>query len=377
MIKAGILLPKSGVYPAIAISLMESMRICLKQSGNSEKISFVSANIDFGGAEKEVYSQAENLLVTEGVDLLIGYIDMKVMDILEPLLHATGKLLIVLNAGANLPEKKVPQSGVVYLTQQHSFVSVLTGALAAGKEAAYATTFYDCGYAQGGAMTDLFSAKEGTILFNYVNNQRYDDAFHINELIAFIDQQNGAPVHILCNFDEKPASLLYKKLDEHEHADKISLYASPRMLTKNAIGAGGYKFDIAGYTSWLPQIDTEENRAFKSALKKEPDIFHLSGWQAGLILNEILAMPEDVQSSGEEIVKQLRSKALHSPSSAMHLDPETNFFTADVVYKCLLPAGASDVVITPESASGERWTNFVQSRTEGPVSGWTNTYLCY
>jgi hypothetical protein len=376
MIKAGVLLPKSGVYPAIAISLMESLRLCLKEQGNSEKISFVSANVDFGGNEKEVYSKAENLLVTEGVDLLIAYIDMKVMDILEPLLYTTGKLLIVLNTGANLPEKKVPQSGVIYLTQQHSFVSAFTGVLAGGAPASYATTFYDCGYAQGAAMIDAFSAN-GAIVFNYVNNLGYDNSFHIDELIAFLDQQKGEHARILCNFDEKPASLLYKKLEGYEHADKLSLYVSPRMLTKNALGAGGYKFDINGYTSWLPQIDTPENQAFKSALKKEPDTFHLSGWQAGLVLNEILAMPEDVQGSGDQIVKQLQGITLHSPSSSMHLDPATNFFTADVIYKCTLRAGESDAVITPEMVSDEQWTNFVQSRNEGPVSGWTNTYLCY
>ncbi len=377
MIKAGVLLPKSGVYPAIAISLMESLRLCLKEKGNSEKISFVSTNVDFGGNEKEIYSKAESLLVTEGVDLLIAYIDMKVMDILEPLLYTTGKLLIVLNAGANLPEKKVPQGGVIYLTQQHSFAGALTGVLAGSTPASYATTFYDCGYAQGAAMVDTFSANGGTVVFNYVNNLRYDDSFHIDELIAFIDQQKGEHTKILCNFDELPASLLYKKLDGHPHADKISLYVSPRMLTKNALGAGGYKFDINGYTSWLPQLENPENNTFKTVFKKEPDTFHLSGWQAGLVLNEILTMPEDVQGSGEQIVKQLESVTLHSPSSSMHLDPATNFFTAAVVYKCTLAAGESDLVVTQETVSDEQWTNFVQSQNEGPVSGWTNTYLCY
>jgi branched-chain amino acid transport system substrate-binding protein len=377
MIKAGVLLPKSGVYPAIAISLMESLRLCLKEQGNSEKISFVSANVDFGGNEKEIYSKAENLLVTEGADLLIAYIDMKVMDILEPLLYATGKLLIVLNAGANLPEKKVPQGGVVYLTQQHSFAGALTGVLAGNTPASYATTFYDCGYAQGAAMVDTFSANGGRIVFNYVNNLRYDDSFHIDELIAFIDQQKGEHTKILCNFDELPASLLYKKLEGHQHADKISLYVSPRMLTKNALGKGGYKFDINGYTSWLPQIDTQENQAFKNALKKEPDTFHLSGWQAGLVLNEILTMPEDVQGPAEQIVKQLEGRTLHSPSSSMRLDPATNFFTADTIYKCTLRAWESDPAITQENVSAEQWTNFVQSRMDGPSSGWTNTYLCY
>ena len=377
MIKAGVLLPKSGVYPAIAISLMEALRLCLKEQGNSEKISFVSANVDFGGSEKDVYSKAENLLVAEGVDILIAYIDMKVTEILEPLLYAAGKLLIVLNAGANLPEKKVPQSGIVYLTQQHSFASALTGAWAGNIPASYATTFYDCGYGQGGAMVEAFAANGGTILFNYVNNLRYDDSFHIDEIISFLDQQKGGHASILCNFDEKPASLLYKKLEEHEHADKISLYVSPRMLTKNALGAGGYKFDIKGYTSWLPQMDTPENRVFKNALKKEPDTFHLSGWQAGLLLNEILAMPEDVQSSAEEIVKQQEGITLHSPSSFIHLDPATNFFTADVFYKCTLRAGERDVTIEQENVSAAQWTNFVQSRIDGPSSGWTNTYLCY
>ena len=69
--------------------------------------------------EKEVYEKAEKLLMIDGVDVLMAYIDQRVMSILTPLFYASGKLVIIINPGANYPLNWVPQKNMVNLTLQH------------------------------------------------------------------------------------------------------------------------------------------------------------------------------------------------------------------------------------------------------------------
>ena len=377
--KAGLLLPRSNVYPAIAADLTVALRLCLKQAGNEAAVTFVSENISFGGSEKEVYDKAEKLLLIENVDVLIAYIDMKVIPILEPLIFSTGKLLIVLNAGANYPSKKLPQPGIIYLTQQHSFLCSKTGRLAGSGNGIYATTFYDCGYMHGAALAEGFTQAGGNILFNYINRDKYDESFGIGELISFLQTVKEDTLNMLCIFDEEPARLFYKKLNEYGQAEKLCLFVSPRMLTQAAIAEGSYRFGIEGYTTWLPQSDDPETNHFTSLFKdhkKAPSAFSLSGWQAGLLLNEILKLKKTT-IQGEEIMAEIKDELLICPGASMQLDSDTNFYIAEKIYKCRLPPGAEELIISEEKTSRTDWDSFVQSQNDLPSSGWTNTYLCY
>jgi branched-chain amino acid transport system substrate-binding protein len=379
--KAGLLLPRSGAYPGIALDLTTAIRLCLKQHGKEEAIQFVSENIGFGGSDKEIYGMAEKLLVTEGVDLLIAYMDMKVMPILEPLIMATGKLLIVLNTGANYPDKKIPQPGIIYMTLQHSFLCSLTGKIAGNAPGIYATTFYDCGYMHGAAMLTNFEKNNGAIIFNYVNQDLYDDRFNIAALTDFLAAHPEKNVNILCIFDETPAALFYKRLNEYEHADQLRLFVSPMMLTKNAIAEGGYTFSIEGYTGWLPGAGDTENKTFtnlyKSSFKKDPAGFSLSGWQAGLFLNELLNLPEETTASPEDRAKAFAEIKLSAPGGSLSFDPHTHFYLTDTVYHCSLPAGATELIIAPEKTGKKDWDDYLALQNDLPASGWTNTYLCY
>lgn len=379
--KAGLLLPRSGAYPAAAADLTVAIRRCLKQFGREEEIKFVSENIGFGNAEKEVYSAAEKLLITEDADLLIAYADMKVTGILEPLIFATGKLLIILNTGANFPENKVPQPGIIYLTLQHSFCTHLSGKAAAGDNAVYATTFYDCGYMHGASMVETYIRHNPNLLFNYVNRDLFDDSFSITPLTDFLSVQENKKMNILCVFDTEPAALFYKKLNEYEYADRLSLFVSPMMLDKKAIGEGGYRFSIQGHTSWTAESNepsaVEFTDLYRNEYKKEPGVFSLSGRQAGLLLNEILQQPELLREPLEEMTERIGKIELKAPNGNLSLDDRTNFYIPDKLYHCILPAGEKELTVTSLSFSKKAWDDFVGAYGNTPSSGWMNTYLCY
>jgi len=381
--KAGILYPHSKAHPGLTAEYLAGLKSSLKQQQLDNDITIVSESIGLGGSEKEVYEKAEKLLVWEDVDLIIAYIDLRVLPLLEPLLYSSGKLVLVVNPGANYPNNWVPQPNILFLTLQHAFLCSLTGALPVineNEKAVVATTFYDCGYLHSAAMVKGYLQKGGKIGFNYVNNQRYDANFNTKELVDHLTAEDKTE-NLLCIFDEMPASLFYECLNASDVAARSHLFVSPMMLQPKALEkmADGFKFSIQGYLPWHASSENEANNLFVNSLRsqqKEPGIFSLLGWETALILGQITQHCKDHQADGAKIAEILASTKIESPRGELKLDPHTNYFISPVI-KCSINNNTNKIELEQMEIPLQAWTAFTEMPCEGVSSGWTNTYLCY
>lgn len=382
--KIGVLYPRSKAHPGITADFVDGIKTVLQHQQLYHKIQLISESISFGGHEKEVYEKAEKLLVLEGADTLVAFIDLRILEIIKPLLFASGKLILVVNPGANYPESWIPQSNIINLTLQHGFLCWLTGKLAGQMNktnAATATTFYDCGYLHLAAMVKGFVKDFGKITYHYANKQRYDDAFEIKALTDHLTSDKTTD-SLLCIFDSLPASLFYSRLNIFDGASGLHLFVSPMMLEQIALEkiTDGFNFPIDGYLPWHAEANNNANKEFidiyLKQTKRRANIFSLLGWEAGLILQQVLLNSNENYADGAEIAGKLGEVKINSPRGEMKLDPETNYFVAPV-YKCSVPKNSVnrsiDFIETPEN----EWAAFVEIPTEGISSGWTNTYLCY
>jgi branched-chain amino acid transport system substrate-binding protein len=376
----GILYPRSNAHPELMVDYMDGIKTALKQQGIDKNVQLFSESIGFGGSEKEVYEKAEKLLLLEKVDIIVAYIDLRVAPFLEPLMTKEGKLLVIVNPGANHPDSWVPQEGTLYLTLQHAFLSWLSGSLVQkmeNKNGIYATTFYDCGYIHGASMLRAFTTDGGTILFNYINNQAYDK-FDIDQLAAFLATIND-PTNLLCVMNALPASLFYKLLNELPNADKLNLFVSPMMLQEAALKdiGDGFKFSIDGYLPWMLSQENAPNKAFvafyNEQVKHEPSIFSLLGWETGLVLKEII---QSGTTDRKKIINDLTTIKIDSPRGALKLDAPTNHFIAPI-HKCAVMNNSSKFKTEWLEDINAEWKIFTALPSEGPSSGWSNTYLCY
>jgi branched-chain amino acid transport system substrate-binding protein len=384
LMNIGVLYPRSSAHPGISLDFIESIKLCLKQQGLQDNMHFYSESVGLGGSEKEVYEKAEKLLVIDGVDVLVAYIDLKVTDLLEPLLYSSGKLMIVVNPGANYPVNWVPQPNILYLTLQHSFLCWLTGKEAAADKnaiAAVATTFYDCGYLHMASITKGFMRNGGSVTYNYVNNQRYDDKFEVNQLTDFLSS-NPSTNHLLCVMDSLPAELFYRQLNTYSAASTLQLYVSPMMLDEKVLRGllAELSYTIDGYAPWMVQLPGEANQHFVDyyfqQTKRAPSVFSLLGWETGMVLEQVFIHGSDHLADGAALVKILSGKKIQSPRGELQLDEQTNYFLAPL-YKCSTRTDRSRLGIEPAGYQATEWSAFIKEPTEGLVSGWTNTYLCY
>ncbi|MEO6541582.1 MAG: ABC transporter substrate-binding protein, partial [Ferruginibacter sp.] len=378
----GILYPRSKAHPGIAQDFMDGIKAYTGPQPNG--ITLISESIGYGGSEKEVYEKAEKLLVIEGVDVLVAYIGEKVIEILHPLLQASGKLMLVVHPGANYPGSWMPQANIINLTLQDAFLCWLCGKDAVNgkqKDAVMASTFYDCGYLHLATMTNGLVNAGGNIVFNYINKGAYDNSFHIDELEGFLNETTTLP-NLLCVFDELPASLFYDKFNSYVNAAKPELFVSPMMLEPGALSnaEARFKFPVKGYSPWQAAVETPGGTAFRDAFgakfNRKPGLFSLLGWETGMILKQVHGIGSAGFEDGAGITSALQKIKLNSPRGEMTLDPTTNYFLAPIV-QCSIDRDRDKMTTLLLDFPQEAWSTYIQQPTDGSGSGWTNTYLCY
>ena len=371
---AGILYPRSGAYPEAGADFLDAIKLCLKQAGIQNDIQITATGIGFGGEEKEVYQRAEDMLVANKVDVLVAFVGLRVLPVLEPLVFAHGKPLIVVNPGADYPQNWITQPGVIHLNLNHAFLCWLTGSQVSGK-AVVATSFYDCGYLHMAALTQRFAQNGGEIIYNYVNNTGYGADFQVNELSSFLDENPGT-TNLVCVYDTKPAALLYQHLATHPQAANLQIHASPMMLETGALqAAADTSLQIRGFLPWLAGENSQDFIAcFEKANNPAPGPFALLGWETGLALMAI--KNSGAAATGTDAVNDFFAKnGLQGPRGHMQFDADTHYFKAPVVH-CTVMAGHKPTYQIQDFPEAE-WQAMTGTELAGHSSGWTNTYLCY
>ncbi len=382
--KLGVLYPRSKEHPGMMVDFVDGIKTALKHKQLDQKIQLVLESIGFGGVEKEVYEKAEKLLELEGVDMLVAFVDLRILEILRPLMLTTGKMLMAVNPGANYPDNWLPQKNILNLTLQHGFLCWLSGKQAAQMNkinAALVTTFYDCGYKHTAAMIKGFVEGGAEITHNHVNNQKYDDAFEIRPLTSFLSSNQDTDT-LLCVFDSYPAYLFYSRLNEYKEASNLHLFVSPMMLENKALEkiADGFTFSINGYKPWHASLTNKDNIDFLESLleqtKSPATVFSLLGWESAEVVEQIFLNSNEDYTNSAAITAKLAEGIINSPRGGLRLDTKTNYFIAPVC-KCSISQNSATLLTEWMDIPEKEWAGFVDIPAEGVSSGWMNTYLCY
>lgn len=382
--KVGILYPRSKTHIMLGPDFLEGLKTFLQKEGLIESISIVTESIGFGGEEKDVYVKAEKLLIEAEADLLVAFLDLKVIGILEPLLFTCNKLALIVSPGANYPAQWSSSPHILHLTLLQAYMCWLTGQLVSAndqKDAAVATSFYDCGYLHVAAMARGLVRAGGSVRYNYINNQKYDDQFHIDELASFL-QQNKDVDNVMCVLDSVPASLFYKRLESDAEIAALNLYVSPMMLESQArVTLGEHRnFSINGYSTWLGDGSNDNGtgfiNSFKEKTKRPASVFGLLGWETGLLLKEFFRSNPDSWSDITLMRDSLLKKTITSPRGPLHLDESTGYFISPALrIQIAADTGQPSVAIIEKNE--DEWKEFSSVPISGVTSGWLNTYLCY
>lgn len=383
MVTIGILLPRSTYYETISFDLYEGLRSGLNHFGFQD-IKIVTENIGFGSDKQQCYRCAEKLLLEENVTIVIAYIGHRTAQLLRPLFLAANKILIVLDAGANLPQEWPVCPNIIYHSLQNSL-----GAWLSSKEATkdgyfsggMVTGYYDGGYLQTYSLCNSFEQSGGTICFNHATGYKEDD-FTMEPLKNYLDEfPNSA---LLSLFSGDYVQWYFSGIKDWVFDKKTTIYLSPFGFEETMLQKAVFpNCRIKGVAAWSKNINSQENNLFITTIKKAgrtPNLFSLLAWESAQIAIEIVALLNKHENNISQTTSELLNFEFISPRGNVSFNSKTNtsvtqLYEAEIVLN--EEDGMCSVNLLSEiKDTKETFELLCDLELDSATSAWYNSYVC-
>jgi branched-chain amino acid transport system substrate-binding protein len=378
----GILLSRSTYYQTIGFDLYEGLRSGLKQLGRSD-IKIVTENIGFGADKQQCYRSAEKLLLEENASIVIAYIGHRTAQLLRPLFLAANRILIVLDAGANMPNEWPSCPNIFY----HSLHNSLGASLAAKeatkdgyKNAGMVTGYYDGGYLHTYSISKAFQDNGGTISFNHATGYKTDD-FTMEPLKEHLN--NFPESALLSIFSGDYVEWYFEQIKNTFEEQNLPVYLPPfgleEIMLSNSVYPGK---NVKGIAAWSKKIESTENQIFVdnlTELGKIPNLFSLLSWESATIVLKALELTLEHKNSIPNIAQDLQSLSFISPRGEIYFDSKTNtsispLYKASIISntegKCELQLEGKVIEVK------EYYKKLTDQDLDQTTSAWYNSYTC-
>jgi branched-chain amino acid transport system substrate-binding protein len=383
MLKIGLLLPRSTLFPSFGMDILDGFMMRLQNIHLWESVQLLTDNIGFGANEQDVYSKAEKMILQEDADIVIIVADSRGTEIVQPLFNATNKILLVLNCGTDVAENWDASATTIIHTLNFSFCCRLTGMLAANsekKEVINTMSYYDAGYFQCFSMLNGNQSNGGVPAFYHITNLRLAE-FTLEPLETYLQQQE-TPQNLLCLFCGEQAERFYIEIAALQKKYNFKMFVAPMLLDehlKNTLYDSFSIKNVNGIIPWNAVLLNTANQIFKDTLltaNKKINYFSLLGWDAATIIQFAYAKKIDGISDAATIIKMLIEVQLESPRGWLKIDKDTHN-TYGPVY---LAQCENHFVITikeNELDIQKAFEDFQAVKINlAEASSWKNTYLC-
>lgn len=383
MLRTGILLPRSTLYPSLGLDMLNAIKNYLKKQNLADQVKLITDNIGFGVNEQEVYSKTEKMLLQEDVDIVILCADTKITEMLQPLFTASNKILLAVNFGANFPDTWQPAPTTITHSLNFCLHTRLTGKLAANetnKKAINVVSYFDGGYCQCYCMLQSHQDNGGEPVFNYVTAHKSAD-FTLAPLADFLEKTPDVNT-LLCLFAGDMAEKFYREISPLQKRYNLRLYVSPMMMEgslKNELGNEFSIDNVKGFIPWHSSLSNKTNELFKETISSaghSANYFSLLGWETGTILDEILRLHKTGNTNAGAVVKSLTEISFDSPRGWMKIDADTQHsYGPSYLAAC---KNNMEISVGDEAENiKEEWKAFTKEKLPpGESSSWRNTYLC-
>ncbi|WP_026715356.1 ABC transporter substrate-binding protein [Flavobacterium daejeonense] len=378
----GILLPRSTYYQTIGFDLYEGLRSGLKHLEKND-IKIVTENIGFGADKQQCYRSAEKLLLEENADVVIAYIGHRMAQLLRPLFLAANRMLIVLDAGASLPQEWPSCPNIFY----HSLHNSL-GALLAAKQAVndgytsagMVTGYYDGGYLHTYSISQGFEDYGGKIAFNHATGYKEED-FTMEPLKNHLEQFPNAA--LLSLFSGDFVQWYFEGIKNVLQEKNISVYLSPfgfeEMMLTDAEYPGVH---IKGIAAWSNKIESDENKIFIEVLNETgriPNLFSLLSWESAFISLKIIELTKECKNNVTQIASGLHSFTFESPRGTICFDKKTNNSISPLYNAIIIESSEGKCELELRNKIDnvlEHFEELTAQELNNVTSAWYNSYAC-
>lgn len=375
--KIGLLLPRSDMFPSLALDFIQGLKLLLNNSNNS-LTSFEYIIEGIGNATDDSVNRiAEKMILQENVDLTISFCGIFKLNELVTTFNSYKKPLIHIDVGGNVFKKEHVSEYVLHHTLnlcQSTYASGVYAAKNFGKNAALAISFYDGGYHLTESFVKGFTENGGNIVYNYVGPMDYKSETFETMILGI---ENSKPDVVFGLFSYKEASKVFEIISNSKLNGKMPFVVIP-LMTDEIVNTKNYGMqNVYSISSWSFHDDSVEMKNFKSFYQEKyensPNIFSLLGYETGLLITKSLNPKGKIPLKVSESVK---FKKIQTPRGELTFNnfnesQITQFKLREFIF---INTNYQNKVIETIDASISESLN--EKFKEFPLSGWKNPYIC-
>jgi branched-chain amino acid transport system substrate-binding protein len=378
----GILLPRSTYYTGLSFDIFEGLRASVEHM-ERDNIRLVTENIGFGTDKQLCYKAAEELIMHENATVVLAYIGHRMAQVLRPLFQAANRLLIVLDAGANVPHEWPETPHIIYHSLHNSFGSWLTAKRAVNDGFSHGgmiTGYYDGGYLQTWGLCSGFISAGGNITFNHATGYNKDD-FSMLPLQEHIEKY---PKGVLLSiFSGDYVQWYFEGLKSIFGENHLPVYLPPfaqeETMLNDAIHPGGL---IKGIAAWSSQLDNPENKEFMNSIESKgrtPNLFSLLGWEGAFLAVHASDLMVEQKNKVQLVSDYMMDFSFTGPRGRVYFHAPTRHTLAPLFETSIQKKENGTCSLMIEKSVEDPHSDFEQFitiSTENAISGWYNSYTC-
>jgi len=382
MYKIGVLLPRSTFYGSIGFDIAEGIKAGFKHL-QREDIEIVIENIGFGSEKQLCYQAAENLLLKADVQIVVAYLGQRMAQLLRPLFMSANRLLVVLDAGANMPQEWPVSNNIIYHSLHDSLCCWMSSKLAirdGHKKGGMVTCYYDGGYLHTFGISQSFVNDGGEITFNHATGYT-KDAFSMAELDSHLEKNPDSC--LLSIFSANYTQWFFEKLNDSVKDKNPKIYASSFMMEENMLSQLNFPdLDVKGVVSWSKELQNEQNKYFLESMEnigREANLFSLIAWESTSLIIECVKLLDENSKKVASAVQHLKTFSFESPRGKITFDTKSMHSLSPLYEAALIEdeTGMSKLKIVQELKEVEKEFGIMQQiELNGVISGWYNSYTC-
>jgi branched-chain amino acid transport system substrate-binding protein len=327
-LKIGVILPSSGVYAQLGLQINQGMRLYFDQVRNhagGREIQLVTENES--SDPSVAVSKATKLIQVDKVDLLTGLVATPAAYAIRDLVHSTGTILVVSNAGGNAltRARKSPyifRAG--FTAWQTAFplgkwvaerltksVYIIAADYAYGRESV--AGFKESFLANGGKVIDEVYPPLGSPDFS-----------------AYIAKMSAAGPEVLFGFlAGSDGTIFLNQFKQYGLVGRIKLAVIGDMVEENTLAqVGDAALGARSSLQWALLLNNQANkdfiRAHTIAFGSDPSVYSLRGYDAAHVIVDAVNKVEGDTSNKKNFIAALESVKFNSPRGFFEFDPVTH-----------------------------------------------------
>lgn len=378
-LKVGFLLPYSGMYPFYGQHTMAGIACALtKNNIPASQFNFMPTYVGNGEHTKCV-EEAKRLIFFEGVDVLMGMVNIQVIEELKPMLQNFNKLGFFLDFGEYIPSAATTGDNVYSLSMNLWQSQYALGKWAVnefGPAGQLVMPIYEAGFNLNSSFTEGAAAAGSTGLNSFVLPQAYANNEQLNLAPFFEALEKETPNFVHAIFSGKMANQFLWQWRQSRFYDTVPLIVVENMAYNEALfEVEDMNIKMYSARSWHRDMQSKANKDFVKKFedfgKQDANVFAMMGYEAGLALAHML--PQLLKGDAAEAVYQLNKKGIEGPRGLIgHQTMGINaYHPIDIVKIQTTKPRTLQTILASETAFGFDTTDVI----ENTQSGWLNPYI--